>query len=114
MVELVSYWKITCSPQVVVEVGALSAEQIRWWKELYFNGLGEFFYVNHIDAATPDNFMEIRCEAAGETAWEMPGRRPGKRLWERPGRQPGVRCRPNPHPLHPAFWCPLAAARTPW
>ena len=28
MVELVSYWKITCSPQVVIEAGSLSEEQI--------------------------------------------------------------------------------------
>ena len=48
MVELVSYWKITCSPQVFVEAGALDEEQILWWKDLYFNGLGEFFYVNEI------------------------------------------------------------------
>ena len=34
MVELVSYWKITCSPQVVIEAGSLSEEQILWWKDL--------------------------------------------------------------------------------
>ena len=51
MVELVSYWKITCSPQVVIEAGSLSEEQILWWKDLYFNGLGEFFYVNKITEA---------------------------------------------------------------
>ena len=48
MVELVSYWKITCSPEVIVEAGVLNDRQILWWKDLYFNGLGEFFYVNDI------------------------------------------------------------------
>ena len=76
MVELVSYWKITCSPQVMVEAGSLSEEQIRWWKELYYNGLGEFFYVNHIDTASLDNFMEIRCTAAEETVACEPSAEP--------------------------------------
>ena len=72
MVELVSYWKITCSPQVVVEAGALDEKQIRWWKDLYYNGLGEFFYVNQIDNVNPDDFMEIICEdSADQTACEQ-------------------------------------------
>lgn len=61
LVELISYWKIACPPQVVVEAGELDEDQIRWWKHLYFNGLGEFFYVNNIKEADPENFMEIRC-----------------------------------------------------
>lgn len=75
LVELISYWKIACPPQVVVEAGELDEDQIRWWKHLYFNGLGEFFYVNNIDEADPENFMEICCagrEDSAETAaaWE--------------------------------------------
>lgn len=62
MVELVSYWKITCSPKVIVKAGRLDAEQILWWKQLYFHGLGEFFYVNHIDEVRMDNFMEIAAK----------------------------------------------------
>lgn len=48
MAEAVSYWKATCSPQINVECGYLSDEQIKWWKKLYFFGLGEFFYINDI------------------------------------------------------------------
>ncbi len=59
MVELVSYWKLTCSPCVVVKAGYLSPEQIRWWKDLYFHGLGEFFYVNQINNVDPEEFMEL-------------------------------------------------------
>lgn len=62
MVELVSYWKITCSPQVIVEAGKLNEAQKAWWKDLYFNGLGEFFHVNQIWEADPDTFMEILAE----------------------------------------------------
>lgn len=57
LAELVSYWKITCSPEVVIKCGALSPVQINWWKKLYYHGLGEFFYLNGIN---PDeSFMRI-------------------------------------------------------
>ena len=69
MVELVSYWKITCSPQVVIEAGTLNEDQILWWKDLYFNGLGEFFYVNKITEADQEGFMEMVC-ALGEEVKE--------------------------------------------
>jgi hypothetical protein len=58
MIELISYWKATCSPQVVIRPYHLDPAQIAWWKDLYFNGLGEFFYRNGIPAE-PDTFMEI-------------------------------------------------------
>lgn len=60
MAELVSYWKCACPPTVEVRCGGLSAQQKLWWKKLYFNGLGEFFYRNGI---TPDfsTFMTIEA-----------------------------------------------------
>ena len=58
MIELISYWKITCPKKVVIRPFALDDNQIRWWKKLYFNGLGEFFYVNGIKT-TIDEFMQI-------------------------------------------------------
>ena len=80
MVELVSYWKITCSPEVYVEAGKLDPQQIRWWKHLYFNGLGEFFYVNGIQEAEGENFMEIRCQCPDQ---EAPASfRKGSPAWE--------------------------------
>jgi hypothetical protein len=57
MVELISYWKSACPPIVEIRCGNLDEWQINWWKKLYRNGLGEFFYVNSI---TPgDDFMTI-------------------------------------------------------
>ncbi len=72
MTELVSYWKITCSPTVRVLCGALTDAQCQWWKTLYFGGLGEFFYRNGIDTAMSD-FVEIRCE--GRPLPDMPSTR---------------------------------------
>ena len=61
MVELVSYWKISCAPKVIINPRSLSLEQIGWWKKLYFNGLGEFYYTNGIDENF-DDFMSIVCK----------------------------------------------------
>lgn len=58
MAEAVSYWKAVCSPVFRVECGTLAPEQAEWWKKLYFMGLGEFFYVNGINADF-NNFIEI-------------------------------------------------------
>ena len=58
MVELVSYWKITCSPHVTVKNIYLNQKQINWWKKLYFYGLGEFFYKNNIKTNI-EEFMNI-------------------------------------------------------
>lgn len=63
MVELASYWKTTCSPRVRIACGHLSEEQSGWWKKLYRNGLGEFFYTNGIEAG--DDFMDITSQPQG-------------------------------------------------
>lgn len=60
MVELVSYFKCTCSPNVIIKAGYLSKEQISWFKKLYYYGLGEFMYVNHIEISQ-DDLMHIEC-----------------------------------------------------
>lgn len=58
MVELVSYWKLACPPKLIVKPFKLGTWQIDWWKKLYFNGLGEFFYLNGIETNQED-FMVI-------------------------------------------------------
>lgn len=63
MVELISYWKATCSPRLVIKCYQLNPEQIKWWKKLYFNGLGEFFYTNNIETSQ-EEFMDLVCEDA--------------------------------------------------
>lgn len=58
MVELISYWKAACPPKVIIKPFKLSGEQVSFWKKLYFNGLGEFLYLNGIDVSQ-DNLMTI-------------------------------------------------------
>jgi len=64
MVELISYWKAMVPPKVVVKGYQLNEEQIGFWKKIYFHGLGEYFYLNGIDADYND-FLNIECD--GET-----------------------------------------------
>lgn len=61
LIELISYWKSVCCPQIVIKCGYLSEEQIQWWKKLYFYGLGELFFTNNIKT-TFDEFVSIKCE----------------------------------------------------
>lgn len=56
MVELVSYWKATCSSEILVKPYRLTTEQQDWWKKLYFQGLGEFFYLNGIEITESELF----------------------------------------------------------
>ncbi len=49
MVEFLSYWKLTCSPKIIIRAGFPDEEQIKFWKNLLIKGLGEFFYNNKID-----------------------------------------------------------------
>ena len=61
LIELVSYWKATCSPKVIIKCGDLDEEQKAWLKKLYFYGLGELFFTNKIETNI-EEFMEIICE----------------------------------------------------
>jgi len=58
--EIPSYWKATCSPEILIKAGPLNGEQIKWWKDLMMKGMGQFFYENKIDFRKP-NFIKIRA-----------------------------------------------------
>jgi len=62
LIEVLSYWKSTCSPEIEIRAGELKAEQIRWFKNLIINGMGQFFYENKIDWRKK-NFLEIKCNS---------------------------------------------------
>ena len=54
MVEAISYFKATCSPQMVINCGKLDDFQEKWFKKLFYLGLGEFRYINKIDVSEED------------------------------------------------------------
>ncbi len=63
LIELVSYFKCTCSPNVVINAGYIDDNQIKWFKKLYYLGLGEMLYKNGIEV-TEKELMNITCTAS--------------------------------------------------
>ncbi len=64
MIEAISYFKATCSPEFVIKCGALDEYQKKWYKKLFFLGLGEFRYINKINIKE-DEFINFISK--GET-----------------------------------------------
>lgn len=58
MIELISYWKCACPPKIVLKCGYVDEEQKKFWKKIYFHGLGELFYTNNIKT-TMEEFVTI-------------------------------------------------------
>lgn len=56
LIELISYIKCTCSPNIIIKAGYLDNNQINWFKKLYYNGLGEFLYRNNINIKQSELF----------------------------------------------------------
>ena len=45
----ISYWKLYCPREIVIENNFLTRDQTDFWNIVYTKGLGEFFYENKID-----------------------------------------------------------------
>ena len=58
LIEMFSYWKTTCAPEIVIKAGHLDARQVNWWQDLLIKGLGQFFFENKIDFRSK-NFVRI-------------------------------------------------------
>ena len=56
LIELISYYKCVCPKKVVIEAGYIDKDEEKWFKKLFFNGLGEFFFVNGIDISEDELF----------------------------------------------------------
>lgn len=52
--ESISYWKLACPEKLVIACGKLPEQAIPFWKKLYYNGLGEFIYLNKIHLEQPE------------------------------------------------------------
>ena len=53
LIEMISYWKATCSPEIIIKAGYLNKKQIKWWQDLIVKGMGQFFYENKIPFQKP-------------------------------------------------------------
>ena len=64
LIEALSYWKAYCSPTVRVLCGAVSETELAWWKETWFDGLGEFRYRNGLLDVEQDSWVHFLFEGA--------------------------------------------------
>ena len=53
LIEMISYWKATCSSEIQIRCGKLNKEQVKWWQDLIAKGMAEFFYTNKIKPMKP-------------------------------------------------------------
>lgn len=61
IVEAISYYKATCSKEFLIKCGSLNEEQKKWFRKLFYNGLGEFRYINKI-LCNEEEFVKFVCE----------------------------------------------------
>lgn len=54
MIEAISYFKATCSPNFIIKCGKLDNFQEKWFRKLFYLGLGEFRYINNIKVLEND------------------------------------------------------------
>lgn len=59
LVEMLNYWKLFCSPNILIKAGSLNAKQEAFWKKLIIKGMGQYFFENKIDF-TGVNFLSIK------------------------------------------------------
>ena len=66
LIELISYWKAACPPQIIIKPYHLDDDQVAWWKNLWYHGLGEFFFLNKIQT-NAEIFTEVVCRSNQST-----------------------------------------------
>ncbi len=60
VMEIINYWKTCCCPRIRIHCGVLSEEQISFFKKVFYEGLGEFRFLNQI--SSDENWLDIKCD----------------------------------------------------
>ncbi|MGA1192115.1 MAG: hypothetical protein ACO3XO_07530 [Bdellovibrionota bacterium] len=58
LIEALSYWKLTCSPNFHLHALGIAHEELPFWQHLFYNGLSEFRYRNNITTCE-DDFVQF-------------------------------------------------------
>jgi hypothetical protein len=58
MIEMFSYWKATCYPQIIIRAGALNKKQVAWWEKLLLNGMDNSFMRIKLKKHLSDLFLK--------------------------------------------------------
>lgn len=58
IVEGINYYKLAAPKNLIIECDELSDEEKLWWRNLYYNGLGEYRYLNNINISE-EEFLNV-------------------------------------------------------
>lgn len=59
IIELISYYKCVCPKLIEIEAGFIDEYEQKWFRKLFYNGLGEFLHVNQITISEEDLFQFV-------------------------------------------------------
>ena len=59
MIEAISYYKAVCAESFIIECGKIDEFQEKWFRKLFYLGLGEFRYINNIKISE-DEFVAFK------------------------------------------------------
>lgn len=59
LIEMLNYWKLTCSPEIIIEAGNLDKKGKLFLRKIILNGMGQYFYENRINF-TKKGFLKIK------------------------------------------------------
>lgn len=62
IINALSYWKAYCSPVFQIKCGSLSLAEISWWKNVWFDGVGEFRYRNGLMDVNKNDWVKFICD----------------------------------------------------
>jgi len=60
LAEIPSYWKAVCARKIIVNVGYLDKSQIKFWQNLFQQGMGQFFFENKLPFIVPEFEVSFR------------------------------------------------------
>ena len=60
IINAINYYKLSCAPTFTINAGPLDDGQKEFFKKVFYNGLGEFMYVNQLNIPY-ETFMDIQA-----------------------------------------------------
>lgn len=60
LAEMPTYWKTVCAPKIVIGAGYLNKNQIKFWQNLFLNGMGQFFFENKLPFIKPKFIIQCK------------------------------------------------------
>lgn len=66
IINALSYWKAYSSPTFQIKCGSLTLSEISWWKNVWFDGVGEFRYRNGLMEVSKNDWVKFVCDVVEE------------------------------------------------